>query len=57
MIRSKFVQASIPGASVGGRGGGVGEQKRQETEGAVEGHSRVCLGHSHQDLWMAWMSG
>ena len=57
MIRSKSVQASIPGASVGGSGGGVREQKRQETEGAVEGYSRVCLGHSHQDLWMARMSG
>lgn len=44
MIRSKFVQASIPGASMGGSGGGVGAQKRHQTGGAVEGHSRMCLG-------------
>ena len=56
MIRSKSVKASIPGASVDGRGGGVGEQKRQETEGA-EGRFRLCLGHSRRDLWMAWIWG
>ena len=57
MIRSKSVKASITGISVGRRGGGVGEQKRQETEGAEEGHSRLCLGHSRRDLWMAWIWG
>lgn len=57
MIRSKSVKASIPGAPVGGRGGGVGEQKREETEGEEEGHSRLCLGHSHRGLWMARIWG